>query len=49
MAYEVTECLKMIKEMFFPTEPIYKELTFTREAYAKLIEAERHMYEKGRE
>ena len=37
MAYEVSECLGIINEMFFPTEPIYKELTFKREAYAKLM------------
>ena len=37
MAYKVTECIDFIKELFFPTEPEYKELTFTREAYAKLM------------
>lgn len=37
MAYKVTECLGFIKELFFPTEPEYKELTFTQEAYAKLM------------
>jgi len=37
MAYTVTNCLGVLKELFFPTEPKYKELTFTQEAYAKLM------------
>lgn len=37
MAYTVTNCLGILKELFFPTEPKYKELTFTQEAYAKLM------------
>lgn len=37
MAYTVTNCLGVLKELFFPTEPEYKELTFTQEAWAKLM------------
>lgn len=37
MAYTVTNCLGVLKELFFPTEPKYKELTFTQETYAKLM------------
>ena len=37
MSYNITNCLGVIKEMFFPTPPKYTELTFTQEAYAKLM------------
>ena len=37
MSYNITNCLGVIKEMFFPTAPKYTELTFTAEAYAKLM------------
>lgn len=35
--YKVEECFEYLKELFFPTQPIYKELQFTQKAYAKLM------------
>lgn len=37
MAYTTTECLGLVEEMFFPTQPKWEQLTFTREAWAKLM------------
>lgn len=37
MAYEVTECYDYLKELFYPTPPKYTALTFTAEAWYKLM------------
>ena len=34
--YKVTECYDFIKEMFFPTQPKWEKLTFTKQAWMKL-------------
>lgn len=37
MAYDVTECFDLVKEMLFPTPPKYTKLAFTHEAWFKLM------------
>lgn len=35
--YKVTNCFELVKEIFLPSKPKWSELTFTKEAYIKLM------------
>lgn len=37
MSYETTECYDLVKELFYPTQPKWNELTFKKEAWMKLM------------